>query len=112
MIRELLQRSLCHNGYAVLVAEDGRQALRMIDGNHHPIDLLLTDMVMPGGINGYDLAQMLCKLRPELKVLYMSGYTDHFITGKRWLTSDFPLLQKPFTPNELVRKVREVLDRN
>ena len=96
-------------GYTVIGTGDPVVALRYarMPG---AIDLLLTDVVMPD-INGRDLASRFQKTRPELKVLFMSGYTDDAVVRHGILQEGIAYLQKPFTPKSLVRKVREVLDR-
>ena len=109
MIRDLLNRVLLASGYKVLVAENGTRALQLAQETNETIHLLLTDMIMPGGINGYQLAQKLIELRPGIKTLCMSGYTDRFVLNQNPLEKGFQLMQKPFSPDELVHKVREVL---
>jgi PAS domain S-box-containing protein len=109
MVRELVCEILQRNGYIVLEACSGDEAL-LISGRHHgPIHLLLTDMVMPL-MRGTDLAERLALLRPEMKILYMSGYTDDatFQNGDEGKGTAF--IQKPFGPSTLANKVREVLD--
>lgn len=73
------------------------------------IDLLLTDMVMPK-IDGNTLADAIRRMRPEIKVLFISGYTDNALLQRGWAAPGFDLLQKPFSPHSLARKVRNVLD--
>jgi FixJ family two-component response regulator len=90
---------------------DGSEAQRVAAQNAGPIHLLLTDVVMPG-INGRVLAERLAPSHPEMKVLYMSGYTDSFIAGHGVLEEGIHLLHKPFTEHALLRKVRESLDAN
>jgi CheY-like chemotaxis protein len=96
-------------GYTVLAARDGLEALT-IDAEHQGhIDLLLSDVIMPG-LNGPDLAQRLLRERPRLKVLYVSGFTSHLATRLGTVGGRAAFLQKPFTPDLLARKVREILD--
>ena len=99
---------LRRQGFEVLDAEDGVQALRVAAAFDGPIDLLLTDIVMPH-MNGRDLAERLAVVRPATKVLFMSGYTDHAVVHRE-LSAGAPFLQKPFTPDTLARKVRTLLD--
>jgi CheY-like chemotaxis protein len=107
-LRELTRRLLQRQGYTVLVAGSADEALQLFEGNAS-IDVLLTDVVMPGG-SGPELTRQLVERRPALKVIYMSGYTENYI-GQDGLNPDAAFLQKPFTSEELVRKMREVLDR-
>jgi two-component system cell cycle sensor histidine kinase/response regulator CckA len=109
-VRELAARVLRDHGYTVLEASDPSRALRAI-AEHSPdeVQLLVTDVVMPH-MSGRDLAEHLAPLRPDMRVLYVSGYTDRAIVHHGVLDDDTPFLQKPFTAEALVRKVREVLD--
>ena len=98
-------------GYHVIEARDGAEALDLQAHHHGPIELLLTDIMMPR-IKGPELASRLRGDRPETRVLYMSGYSDDVIRGvgrSQALTASF--LRKPFVPAELARRVRETLDR-
>jgi DNA-binding response OmpR family regulator len=108
MVRALTQDILGLNGYQVLVADSvtAEEICRSYDG---VIDLLLTDVVMPV-ISGRELAEKLVVLRPQMKVLYMSGYTDKIIVHHGVLNPGIAFLQKPFTPDGLIRQVRAVLD--
>jgi len=107
-VRDLVCLMLVQNGYAVLEACDGREALRVCDAYVHPIHLVLTDLVMPV-MKGADLAERLQKSRPQMRILLMSGYADDPMLGRPSLKS-VAFLPKPFTSVELVAKVREVLD--
>jgi CheY-like chemotaxis protein len=91
----------------VLEASNGPQALAEVDGA--PIDLLLTDVVMPGGLSGRQLADSLQKNRPGLKVLFMSGYNADAIATRGILDPGIVVVEKPFTTSDLLNKVREVL---
>jgi PAS domain S-box-containing protein len=108
-LRKLTHMLLEQHGYRVLVAANGAAALQLIEQNPERIDLLLTDVIMPG-LNGRALAERLDTLQPGLKVLYMSGYTDDAIVDHGVLASGTHLLHKPFSEENLIRKVREVLD--
>jgi PAS domain S-box-containing protein len=110
-LRRLAELFLKGNGYRVVAAADGSEAQQIAAQISGPIDLLLTDVVMPG-INGRVLAERLAPSHPGMKVLYMSGYTDSFIAGHGVLEPGTHLLRKPFTEEVLIRKVREVLDGN
>jgi PAS domain S-box-containing protein len=105
MARQILERY----GYTVLGASDGKEALSLAHSLADPIHLLLTDVVMPG-MSGRELAERFIKKRPQVKVLYMSGYTDDAVVRHGVLRPGIAYLQKPFTPESLAHKVREVLD--
>jgi CheY-like chemotaxis protein len=108
-LRKLAKIFLEGGGFRVLSAACGAEALEMAARYPATLDLLLTDVVMPG-INGRVLAEQLSLRRPKMKVLYMSGYTDSFIAGHGVRDQEIQLLHKPFTEEVLIRKVREVLD--
>src|SRR5690606_20983728 len=97
-------------GYTVLEASRASEALALAHAHAGPIHLLLTDVVMPE-ISGRLLAEQLTALRPDLKVLYMSGYTDDAVVRHGLLTAEVEFLSKPFSPTVLTAKVRRVLDR-
>ncbi len=102
-LRALAARVLRSCGYTVLETTDGLDALRMVQSYSHPIDLLLTDVIMPH-MGGVDLVKQLSSIRPELKVLFTSGYTDSALIHQGQLDSGVHLLQKPFSPAALTRK--------
>jgi CheY-like chemotaxis protein len=108
-VRMLARDALEMDGYTLLEASDGQEALRVCEGHQGPIHLMVTDVVMPG-MSGRQLAERLASLRPEMKVLYISGYADNAIVRHGVLEPGLAFLQKPFTPGALARKVREVLD--
>jgi DNA-binding response OmpR family regulator len=108
-VRELALRALSDAGYAVLEAGDGGDALALCDAHDGPIDLLLTDVVMPE-MSGRELAERRAPLRPETRVLYMSGYPADAIVRREVLDGGVELLEKPFTPMSLRRRVRAALD--
>jgi two-component system cell cycle sensor histidine kinase/response regulator CckA len=108
-VRTLVHDALEMDGYNMLEACDGQEALRVCEEHEGPIHLMVTDVVMPG-ISGRQLAERLKPLYPEMKVLYISGYTDKTIVRHGVLEPGLAFLQKPFPPGALARKVREVLD--
>jgi two-component system cell cycle sensor histidine kinase/response regulator CckA len=107
-VRQLVRETLEAGGYKLLEAEDGEAALRVSSRHDGPIDILITDVVMPG-ISGQELSRRLCIADPKLKVLYLSGYTEDSIIREGALEAGTAFLQKPFTLQSLSRKVREVL---
>jgi DNA-binding response OmpR family regulator len=109
-VRALTRRCLAEHGYNVLVASRPSEAEELATKHAGPIHLLLTDVVMPES-SGHDLARRLAPRRPAMRVLYMSGYTDDAITERGVLAPGIELLEKPFDPESLIRRVREVLDR-
>jgi PAS domain S-box-containing protein len=108
-VRIVAHSILKRNGYRVIVAQNAGEALLVCERHPGRIQLLLTDVVMPQ-MSGPELARRLGSTRPDMKVLCMSGYTDDSIVRHGVLDSGFAFLQKPFTPESLTRKVREVLD--
>ncbi|MHC5034561.1 MAG: ATP-binding protein, partial [Planctomycetota bacterium] len=108
-VRELAHRVLQEQGYTVLEASNGEEALELLTSHTGPIDLLLTDVVMPG-MSGKALADQLLRTQPDLRAIFMSGYTDEAIAHHGVLDPDVAFLQKPFSPTILARKVRDVLD--
>jgi two-component system cell cycle sensor histidine kinase/response regulator CckA len=108
-VRQMIRMILEMSGYCVLEASDGEEALAIYKQHEGQIDLVMTDVVMPQ-MSGRELAQSLEVLHPGIKVLYMSGYTDDAIVRHGLLDQEIAFLQKPFTPDALIRKVREVLD--
>lgn len=107
-VRSLTSSILLRHGYRVLTATSGAEALQIARDHPEPIHLLLTDVVMPG-MNGAILAQEMRALRPDIRILYMSGYTDASITGEAAFAGDVAYLEKPFTSAALQEKVREAI---
>ena len=103
-VRKLCGAVLEANGYNVLAAEGAAAAIAVYEKNAHKIDLLLTDIVM-SEINGFELGRRLAERTPGLKILYMSGYRENLVDKPALV-----LLSKPFTPDTLLQKVRDVLD--
>jgi CheY-like chemotaxis protein len=108
-VRTLTRRMLEARGYRVLVAASGGDALRVVAHTAERIDLLLTDVIMPG-MSGREVGLLLGPAHPNMKVLFVSGYTDESIVREGILEPGIAFLQKPFTADALARKVREVLD--
>ncbi|MBM4134882.1 MAG: response regulator [Nitrospira sp.] len=107
-IRSLLSTVLTREGYSVLVASDGMQARDICAQFSDPIHLLITDVLMPG-LNGPALAAQAVAVRPQIRVLYISAYDQGLLMDRLNLDEGTPFLLKPFSPDELLRKVREVL---
>jgi two-component system cell cycle sensor histidine kinase/response regulator CckA len=110
-VRNIVAEVLTEKGYRVLRAPDGQAALEMARAHQGDLQLLVTDLVMPG-MTGRELAEALAAVRPSVRVLYMSGYTDDAVVRHGVLAEGMPYLQKPFAPDALAHKVREVLDRS
>jgi len=110
MVRDLAQTIFQHYGYRVLTAQDGEEAIRVSQEHDGPIDLMLTDVVMPG-MSGNEVVKRLNTLRPEMKVLYMSGYTNNVIVHHGDMDRETAFIQKPFTMESLVCKVKEVISK-
>ena len=109
VVRGLTRKILMQAGYTVLDAKSGVEAIRLCRAHAGPIDLLLTDVVMPE-ISGKEVADRLLELRPGLRTLFMSGYTDEAIGQHGVLDANVKFIQKPFTWVGLTRKVRDVLN--
>ncbi len=108
-LRDLTRVMLERNGYTVLVAESGKEAIKIAERQDRPIHLLLTDVVMPG-MSGRELANYMEAKRPDMKVLYMSGYTSDSIVRHGVLELGISFIEKPFSQEALMRKLRDVLD--
>ncbi len=110
LVRQLTHEILRRHGYRVVEAADGLEALTLIHGHPDRIDLLLTDVVMPR-MSGHELVERARPVRPDMRVLYVSGYSEEAIARQGQLTEGVDLLAKPFTPGLLTSKIRELLDR-
>ncbi|HXI03120.1 MAG TPA: ATP-binding protein [Candidatus Saccharimonadales bacterium] len=108
LVRDLTRGILLMHGYKVLEAPQGGEALLLCESHKGPIDLMLTDVVMPN-LSGPDLVARVSPLRPEMKIVFMSGYTDVGDPRQGKIGAATAFIQKPFTPAELTRKLREVL---
>ncbi len=109
-IRKFAQKSLQPHGYRVLAAENGEDALKISKEHGGTIDLMITDVVMPK-MSGKETAERLQALHPQMKIIFMSGYTDDAIVHRGVLEPGLNFLEKPFSPKDLARKVRELLDK-
>ena len=108
LMRETAARQIKALGYSLLEANSGEAALQVL--NDHPvIDLLITDVVMPGGMNGPELARRVLATRPDIKVMFVSGYTDNALIDRGWLEKGIQLLQKPYRRADLAAKIRQTL---
>src|SRR5437016_1251064 len=109
-IRKLVSAMVTAKGYNVLTADSGEHALTLVKNQKTPIDLLLTDVVAPG-MSGPMLADKLVEQQPDLRVLYMSGFDNTNVVQRYVVEKGHALLHKPFTGEELARKVAEMLNR-
>ena len=107
-VRKLVSAMVGQFGYAVLTADSGEHALTLYKHHKGPIDLLITDVIAPG-MSGPMLADKLTEIQPDLKVLYMSGYDNTHVVQKYVVEKGHALLTKPFTVDEMKKKVREIL---
>jgi DNA-binding response OmpR family regulator len=107
-VRKMLSRVLHGNGFEVLIAADGAEAIAVSEAYGGAIQLLVTDLVMPG-MSGVDVADRISGERPGIRTLYISGYSDEALGSRGVFMTDTVLLQKPFDPSTLLRRVREVL---
>lgn len=108
MIRSLMMEVLERAGYRVLACSHPKEGIEVSREHGGKIDLLLTDVVMPG-MNGREMANRIREILPEIRVVFMSGYTDHALTADGPIDSTFEYLQKPFTLKTLTQKMAEVL---
>jgi two-component system cell cycle sensor histidine kinase/response regulator CckA len=109
-VRDLVRRVLASRGYTVLEADRASTALALVDGRGEPLQLVICDVVLPGGLGGRELARALAGRHPEARFLFISGYTPSAVLQGGLLAEGGNFLQKPFSPEALARKVREVLD--
>jgi DNA-binding NtrC family response regulator len=109
MVRDLVRSVLESHGYEVLEAPSGEEALELCLSRSDAVHLLLSDMVMPG-MSGPELAKKLKESRPEMKVLYMSGYTEYALAGSGVMERVPSFIWKPFSTEALAAKVRHILD--
>jgi CheY-like chemotaxis protein len=110
LVRAHVERQLVDAGYRVVTADSGAAAVPILESGV-PIDLLFTDVIMPGGINGRELAERARRIRPTLPVLFTSGYTENSIVHQGRLDNGVNLLMKPYRKRQLLQKVRDILDR-
>jgi CheY-like chemotaxis protein len=108
-VRSFASNALKQLGYTVLVAENGKIALDIITKNGHDLDLLVTDLIMPE-MNGKELVNAVSSILPAMKVLYTSGYTDDHIVHSGALDEGIAFLSKPYSAQNLSRRIREILD--
>ena len=108
-MRDIIRRTLEGLGYRILLAANPAEAKSVAEAETQPVDLLLTDMVMPGG-NGRELYEALAATQPDLKVLFMSGYSEEAIVHHGVLDQGIAFIQKPFDAQTLAARVRQALD--
>jgi len=108
-VRGLVRQTLSLHGYRVWVAQDGYEAVRVLEKSAAAIQLLITDIIMPG-VSGSELVALAASLQPDMKVLCISGYAEQALVHQTVVVDGMPFLQKPFTAETLAHKVRDVLD--
>jgi CheY-like chemotaxis protein len=111
-LRDLVSRVLRNDGYRVFEAVDGQSALQIWNQHKEQISLVFTDVIMPGGLNGRELANLLWAERPDLKVIFSSGYGAETLGKDFKLDPHFNYLQKPYEPGKLAKTIRSCLDGN
>ena len=109
-VRRMAARALVGRGYTVLEAANGAEALELVRQDPEPIDLVVSDVIMPV-LGGRELGERLAELRPGIRLLFISGYADDDVTRRGLLVPGSPFLQKPFEPDAFARKVRQILER-
>jgi two-component system, cell cycle sensor histidine kinase and response regulator CckA len=109
-VRTIVRRTLESRGYHVIAAADGEEALELCMAHEGPIDLLVTDIVMPG-LSGREVAERIETLRPGTRTLFMSGYTADEIIRRGIMTEAIAFIEKPFAPSQLVARIRETLEK-
>ena len=109
VVRELILQTLRSEGYRIFAAPNPKEAIRIFEQHREEINMIISDMVMPN-MSGLDLIQQIQPAKYGIKILYISGYTDHTMIKRGVLTAETPFLQKPFNTSTLLNKVREVLD--
>ena len=108
-VRLLVRRILASSGYSVLEASDGQAAIKILEETTRPVDLVISDVIMPQ-MGGRQLAEQIAKLRPACKVLLASGYTDDDLLRYGVESRELEFIRKPFTPAKLLTKIRALLD--
>jgi CheY-like chemotaxis protein len=108
-IRRLAVRALTNKGYSVLSAADGKEALKVLERHGRAVDLLITDVVMPG-MSGRELAQAIASMNMVRRTLFISGFTDEAIVNHGVLEAGLAFMYKPFSPDAILRKIRKILD--
>jgi CheY-like chemotaxis protein len=107
-VRSVVTRQIMELGYPVIEATNAKEALALVKDPQTRIDLLFTDLVMPGDVNGYELARTAIAERPGLTVLFTSGYSSSTLRGEEWLTEADHFLSKPYRKQDLARKLQEI----
>ncbi len=110
LVRDIAYRLLIRKGYTVIATSSGQEALDHLTDREGDVHLLISDILMPG-MNGHELAREVRKLYPEIEIIFISGYNSGSARRQEPVEPDVELLEKPFTPGALLRKVRQVLDK-
>jgi CheY-like chemotaxis protein len=109
-VRMLIAEVLTENHYRLLEAADGPSALKILEDKQHRIDLMVTDVGLPGGMNGRQVADAARQLRPELRILFITGYAENAVVGNGHLEPGMAVLAKPFAMSSFANKVRDILE--
>ena len=111
LVRHFLEKTLDRAGYRVITARDGEEAITKFKQHRDNISLIISDMVMPKK-SGWEMYDEISRIKPEVKVLFVSGYSTEMIESKGISVDSADFVSKPFLKNDLLRKTREILDRN
>ena len=109
-VRMLIAEVLTENHYRLLEAGDGPSAMKILEARQQRIDLMVTDVGLPGGMNGRQLADAARQMRPELRILFITGYAENAVVGNGHLEPGMAVLAKPFAMSSFANKVREILE--
>jgi DNA-binding NtrC family response regulator len=108
-VREAMRRIIARRGYTVIGAASGREALSLVRAADRPIELLLTDICMPGEVSAAELAARVTELHPDVRVLFVSGYPKEILVDKGMISAEVDIVEKPFTPRRLAEAVSAAL---
>jgi two-component system cell cycle sensor histidine kinase/response regulator CckA len=109
-VREILRRTLARAGYSVITARTGFEGMGLLRASGAHLHLVVTDLLLPGGVSGMEIARHVLEFREGTRLLCISGYSEQLVSGAEALLPSGSFLQKPFSPSDLLGRVREILD--